>query len=110
MKRSLAELETIVRDRICRVCADRNADGGCGLEDPGSCALFRLFPRVVEAIQSTEARTSETIFAPSARGCARFARTGPRMALARCANRYGVPLMQDAGTGSRRAHAAASCW
>jgi len=53
MERSLEELEQIVRDQICRVCSDRKLDGSCGLEDPGTCALFRLFPQVARAIQST---------------------------------------------------------
>lgn len=53
MERSLEELETIVRATVCRVCTDRNNDGSCGLEDPGSCALFRLFPQVARAIQTT---------------------------------------------------------
>ena len=53
MERSLAELEILVRNKLCRFCADRAADGGCGLEQPGECALFRLFPQVVHAIQST---------------------------------------------------------
>jgi hypothetical protein len=52
MQRSVAELESIVRDRICRVCTDRNVSGECGLEEPSSCALFRLFPEVAKAIQS----------------------------------------------------------
>jgi len=50
--RSLAELEAIVRNRICAVCTDRKANGDCGLKEPSSCALFRLFPQVAEAIQS----------------------------------------------------------
>jgi len=54
MQRSLPELETIVRDRICRVCSDRNVDGNCGLEQPSACALFRLFPQVAKAIQSVQ--------------------------------------------------------
>jgi hypothetical protein len=54
MERSLEELEKIVRDRICRVCSDRKKDGSCGLEDPTDCALFRLFPQVAQAIQSTK--------------------------------------------------------
>jgi hypothetical protein len=29
-------------------------DGTCGLEEPGQCALFRLFPQVAEAIQTTQ--------------------------------------------------------
>ena len=54
MDRSLPELETIVRERICRVCSDRNVDGNCGLEQPSACALFRLFPQVAKAIQSVQ--------------------------------------------------------
>ena len=53
MERSLAELESIVRNRICAVCTERNVDGACGLEEPAGCALFDLFPRVAKAIQST---------------------------------------------------------
>ena len=52
MQRSLQELETIVRDKICRVCSDRTETGDCGLEQPSACALFRLFPQVAKAIQS----------------------------------------------------------
>ena len=52
MDRSLAELEAIVRNRICNVCTSRTVDGECGLEEPSSCALFRLFPEVAQAIQS----------------------------------------------------------
>jgi hypothetical protein len=53
MERSLVELEKIVRDTICRVCSDRKEDGTCGLEVPGTCALFRMFPQVAQTIQST---------------------------------------------------------
>src|SRR5689334_10536754 len=53
MARTLEELEAIVRERICRVCTDRKVDGTCGLEEPTSCALFRLFPQVARAVQST---------------------------------------------------------
>jgi len=52
MAPTIEELEAIVRERICRVCTDRTFDGGCGLEDPSSCALFRLFPQVAKAVQS----------------------------------------------------------
>lgn len=52
MDRPLAELETIVRNRICRLCTDRDPAGECGLEEPSACALFRLFPQVAKAIQS----------------------------------------------------------
>jgi hypothetical protein len=54
MDRTLVELEAIVRNRICRVCSDRTADGQCGLEEASGCALFRLFPQVALAIQSVE--------------------------------------------------------
>jgi len=54
MNRSLAELEAIIRNRVCKVCTERTVDGECGLEDPSICALFRLFPQVAEAIQSVD--------------------------------------------------------
>ena len=54
MERSVAELESIVRNRICRVCTERTADGECGMEKPSECALFRLFPEVARAIQSVQ--------------------------------------------------------
>jgi len=52
MNPSLAELETIVRNRICSLCTEHTDEGECGLEDRSSCALFRLFPQVAAAIQS----------------------------------------------------------
>ena len=52
MDRSLGELESIVRNRICQVCTSRTVGGECGLEQPSDCALFRLFPQVAQAIQS----------------------------------------------------------
>ena len=54
MERSLAEVEAIVRDRICRICSDRTMLGNCGLEQPAACALFRLLPEVARAIQSVQ--------------------------------------------------------
>ena len=54
MDRSLDELEAIVRNRICGVCTERTTEGQCGLESPSSCALFRLFPQVAQAIQSVD--------------------------------------------------------
>ncbi len=52
MDRPLAELEAIVRKRICSVCTERTAAGMCGLDEPSRCALFHLFPRVAQSIQS----------------------------------------------------------
>src|ERR1039457_7190278 len=54
MDRSFDELEAIVRNRICSVCTERTNEGECGLEIPSSCALFRLFPQVAQAIQSVK--------------------------------------------------------
>ena len=54
MDRSVAELEAIVRNRICKLCTERTIDGDCNLETPSNCALFRLFPQVALAIQSVE--------------------------------------------------------
>ncbi len=54
MDRSLGELESIVRKRICGICSERNAEGGCGLERPAACALFRLFLEVVWSIESVQ--------------------------------------------------------
>jgi hypothetical protein len=54
MERSLVELEAIVRNRICSVCTERTVAGQCGLEEPSSCALFRLFPQVAQAIESVQ--------------------------------------------------------
>jgi hypothetical protein len=53
MDHSTLELEAIVRSKLCGICSDRTAQGQCGLEQPANCALFRLFPEVARAIQST---------------------------------------------------------
>ena len=54
MRRSLEELELIIRNRICNVCTSRTVSGDCGLENPASCALFQLMPQVAQAIDSVE--------------------------------------------------------
>jgi hypothetical protein len=54
MERSLAELEEILRARICGVCSDRKEDGSCGLEQPADCAMFRYLPEVARAVQATD--------------------------------------------------------
>ena len=53
MDHSLLELEGIIRNKICGICSDRTVEGQCGLEQPDTCALFRLFPEVARAIQTT---------------------------------------------------------
>ena len=52
MERSLIDIENIVRSRICKVCTERTLHGQCGLEEPPSCALLRLFPQVARAIRT----------------------------------------------------------
>jgi hypothetical protein len=54
MEGSLADLEQILRARICRVCSYRREDGSCGLEKPADCPLFQYLPQVVRAIQKTD--------------------------------------------------------
>jgi hypothetical protein len=56
MQRSLAQLEDMIRRRVCGICTDRRLDGGCELADTESCALFQLFPQVAEAIQSVDSQ------------------------------------------------------
>jgi hypothetical protein len=53
MPMTVEQLEAMVRAKICPVCSDRDGKGGCGLETPSDCALFRLFPQVARAILST---------------------------------------------------------
>jgi hypothetical protein len=54
VKQDLAQLEQMVRNRICSVCTERTVNGECGMEEPANCALFRLFPQVAEAIQAVD--------------------------------------------------------
>jgi hypothetical protein len=44
---------------VCSVCTDRTGNGECGLENPTSCALFRLFPQVAEAVHSVNSNDIE---------------------------------------------------
>ena len=58
-KESLAVLEELLRRRICSVCVDRNAGGGCGLSNPAECGLFNRFPRIVESISRVQSENLE---------------------------------------------------
>ena len=51
---SVEEMEALVRNRICAVCAERTVEGVCGSKDPDHCSLFRLFPLVAQAVLATE--------------------------------------------------------
>jgi hypothetical protein len=57
MQPSTDELVTLVRRRVCRTCA---FCGPCvGFEKPASCSLFRLFPLVARAIQSSHGQEAQ---------------------------------------------------
>lgn len=93
MARTLEELEAIVRERICRVCTDRKVDGTCGLEDPSTCALFRLFPAVARAVQSVNSDDiNDYILAIRAQVCS----TCPRDFEGECESRRQVQCALDA--------------
>ncbi len=59
MKPNVEELEAIVRNRLCSVCAERTVDQTCGLEESEHCSLFELFPLVAQAILATESEAIE---------------------------------------------------
>ncbi len=59
MRPRVDELEAIVRSRICGVCDVRTVQGTCGLENPGGCKLFQLFPLVAQAILATQSENIE---------------------------------------------------
>ena len=94
MGRSLAEVEAIVRNRICKVCTSRTVDGECGLENPSSCALFRLFPQVAEAIALVDSDDiNDYIEAIRRRVCSICADQDP---VGRCETRQQVQCALDA--------------
>ncbi|MGA2737963.1 MAG: hypothetical protein ABSG65_10990 [Bryobacteraceae bacterium] len=94
MDSTLAEHEALVRNRICGVCSDRKMDGTCGLEEPGQCALFRLFPQVAEAIQATHSNNIEDYIDAIRRNvCAVCAAQDPDGS---CAPRHEVQCALDA--------------
>ena len=94
MDRSFDELEAIVRNRICGVCTERTVDGQCGLEEPSSCALFRLFPQVAQAIQSVNSDDIQQYIEPSGATSARSAWT--RRSDGSCETRQQVQCALDA--------------
>ncbi|MEK7408344.1 MAG: hypothetical protein AAB225_25005 [Acidobacteriota bacterium] len=54
MALSLAELEALVRRRICGACDVRTVQGACDSQEPERCKLFELFPLVAQAILATD--------------------------------------------------------
>ena len=49
-EKTFAQLEEMLRSRICKVCIERTAKGKCGLTHEEDCALFLYFPKIVRAI------------------------------------------------------------
>jgi hypothetical protein len=56
---SVEEMEAIVRNRVCTVCAERTVEGVCGTQDPDRCSLLNLFPLVAQAVLATESEEIE---------------------------------------------------
>jgi hypothetical protein len=48
-----------LRRRVCAVCLDGKDDGSCGLASPGTCALERHLPRIVEAVLDVRSRRDD---------------------------------------------------
>ncbi|HYM09920.1 MAG TPA: hypothetical protein VEU62_04275 [Bryobacterales bacterium] len=49
-ERTIGRLATIMREKICAVCVDRNPDGSCDRLAEGSCTLMSKLPLAAEAI------------------------------------------------------------
>ena len=49
-ERTAGRLAAILREKICAVCVDRNADGSCDRLAEGGCSLMAKFPLAAEAI------------------------------------------------------------
>ena len=47
---SRGRLATLIGERICAVCVDRNVDGSCNRLVEGTCTLMKKLPQAVEAI------------------------------------------------------------
>lgn len=49
-EQTIGRLATLVFERICKVCPDRNPDGSCDRLAEGSCTLLAKLPEAVEAV------------------------------------------------------------
>ena len=47
---TVGRLATLISQRICPVCPDRNVDGSCDLLAEGSCTLMKKLPLAAEAV------------------------------------------------------------
>jgi hypothetical protein len=54
MPRAWDQVAALVRSRICAVCVP--GEGSCAEQPRGGCALFDLFPLVVQAIVASESQ------------------------------------------------------
>ncbi len=50
---TVEELEKLLRDDICGICDEAEANGKCVERDSGGCSLFQLFPLVAQTINET---------------------------------------------------------
>lgn len=53
---SIIPYETLLRNKICSVCAHQSADGVCLARNDVECALDRYFPLIVEVIEEARQR------------------------------------------------------
>jgi hypothetical protein len=49
-EQTTGRLATLIFERICKVCPDRNPDGSCDRLAEGACTLFAKLPQAAEAI------------------------------------------------------------
>lgn len=43
-----------IKERVCKICADRNEDGSCNLPEGRFCSIDRHLPLIIEAIKSVQ--------------------------------------------------------
>ncbi|MEW6509643.1 MAG: hypothetical protein AB1428_01650 [Bacteroidota bacterium] len=53
---SIDPYEEQLRNKVCRFCINRSADGSCRLRNNLECALDRYFPLLVQILEETQLR------------------------------------------------------
>jgi hypothetical protein len=46
-------IEQLLRERVCRVCVSRLADGSCGLQQPAVCPILPRLPELMKIVRTT---------------------------------------------------------
>src|SRR5712691_5517048 len=49
-EKTIEQLATLMSDKICKVCVDRNVDGACDRRAEGTCTLMAKLPLAAEAV------------------------------------------------------------